>query len=149
MNAKNEIQLNNRSSRINKINKGHCLRTYQSMISIVLLVDSNKDIKMRIYYTMQLFKLMIDKLNIIQLVANDVEFTRLLNILFTKGYFIKAQIRGYILNGIKIQTINKQYIQLFNKIQKRIMKYYRAKLDAITKKVWLNDDVVRVIYSFI
>ena len=80
--------------------------------------------------------------------ASDITFNKLLNVLFWKGLDVRTQIRILLASGHKLKTLNIRFMQLFNKMHKKIMKYYREKLDAITTKVWLNDDVVHLIYSY-
>lgn len=144
-----EIVQHRRSSRIYKIITNNVFNLHDKLVILFKNISNETNIKQRINYTMELFNIMLKKLPLFYSVSTDVAYCHLLQILFSKGLHIQSQIRGFIQKGDKLKTIDKQYIRVFTRMQRNIMKYYRDKLNAITQKVWLNDDVVHVIYSYI
>lgn len=143
-----EITQPKRSSRITKLKKNKMIGLYNKLAILIAKVHVSTIMKIRVNCIIDTFTIIIQEYEMFKNAASDITFNKLLNVLFWKGLDVRTQIRILLASGHKLKTLNIRFMQLFNKMHKKIMKYYREKLDAITTKVWLNDDVVHLIYSY-
>ena len=133
-----------RSPRIRKINKAKIMQLYNVMTALFTPTDS---LEMRVINTIQSYKILYKSFNLIQQYElDDVDFSRYLYTLFVQS----AHIKGQLYKNITVKrTVLVQLYKIIKQNNTQTLRYYRAKINTLTKKVWLNDDVVYMIYSFI
>ena len=111
------------------------------------LFNPSDSLEMRVINTIQTYKILYKSFNLIQQYElDDVDFSRYLYTLFVQSSHIKGQLYKNI--TVK-RTVLVQLYKIIKQNNTQTLRYYRAKINTLTKKVWLNDDVVYMIYSFI
>ena len=136
-----------RSLRIRTITENKILQINNTILEIF---KHSETFELLIINTIHVYKILFSSFNLVQQYESDIMFSRYLYRVFTQS----ATITGNLYNENNNTTciyhkIISQLLQIFKKMNKQIMDYYRGKLNALTKNVWLNDDVVYLIYSYI
>ena len=136
-----------RSLRIRTITENKILQINNTILEIF---KHSETFELLIINTIQVYKILFTLFNLVQQYESDIKFSRYLYRVFIQSAIIKGQLYNENKNTTCIyHKIISQMLQIFKKMNKQIMDYYRGKLNALTKNVWLNDDVVYLIYSYI
>ena len=145
-----------RSIRIHILNRKKIEKAYYKIMEFMTQLrytQSNHQVLIAhinsVNYIIQIYKIILDTFTLFQRYEPDAGFTRYLYTAFKRGFVLKNQMRLYIEHGNKPTNSHTLFHKLFNKFYIKIMKHFRDKLDALTTRVWLNDDVVYLIYSYI
>ena len=137
-----------RSNRIKSIKDDQMESTRKKITDLSKQIKSHTIFEMRIQIIMEIYTTVYTSFNLHHQYMDDAKFSEYMYAVFVKGLYIKNNIRKFIELNSEKNTLQTKFMVLFTKIYNKMMNYFRSKIDALTKKVWLNDDVVYLIYSY-